>query len=339
MNSSGAQFSPGPDRGRTLFHPDCPVCRKQHLAGALSDAGLPARVRVRLLAAALGAGTLVPSSLALASDVGKPPTTKASQAPAPTPTPAPAPPASPAPDQPSVGTDETQETPVDEAPQLRDLLTSPEAGTDAGGEDVSGEAEETAPPPVPIGQAPAEPAPAEPTPAPLGQPPAPPPPVEPPAPAQTGPAPSPQPPPAPVEQPPSVTHEVATPHTVRPRGKRKAPERRAKPRGAAAQPVAQSEVALQRVEIALPVDAVPAATTTPDLVSQPPEPPSGPITGRAYTVQPGDSLWSIARRLVGPEPSDGRIAREMNRLWQLNRDRIGSGDPSLIYAGTVLRIQ
>jgi LysM domain len=56
-------------------------------------------------------------------------------------------------------------------------------------------------------------------------------------------------------------------------------------------------------------------------------------------VQPGDSLWSIARRLVGPEPSDGRIAREMNRLWQLNRDRIGSGDPSLIYAGTVLRTQ
>jgi LysM domain len=339
MNPLSEHLPAGPDHGRLHFDPDGPLRHHQRPTGAPSDPIRPTRARVGLLAAALGAGTLLPSPFAAASSPREHPTAKPSQTPAPAPAPAPEPSPSPAPDQPSLGTDETQEAPVDEAPQLRELLTSPEAGTDTGGEDVSGEAEETAPPPVPIGQAPAEPAPAEPTPAPLGQPPAPPPPVEPPAPAQPGPAPSPQPPRAPVEQPPPVTHEVATAHTVRPRVKRKAPERRAKPRGAAAQPAAQSEVALQPVDAALPVDAVPAAPTTPTLVSQPPEPASDPITGRSYRVQPGDSLWSIARRLVGPEPSDGRIARKMNRLWQLNRDRIGSGDPSLIYAGTVLRIK
>jgi nucleoid-associated protein YgaU len=71
-------------------------------------------------------------------------------------------------------------------------------------------------------------------------------------------------------------------------------------------------------------------------------PPSDPadtrITGASYTVRPGDSLWSIARRLLGPDASAGRIAREVNRLWQLNQDRIGTGDPSLIHVGTVLKL-
>jgi nucleoid-associated protein YgaU len=55
-------------------------------------------------------------------------------------------------------------------------------------------------------------------------------------------------------------------------------------------------------------------------------------------VRAGDSLWSIARRLLGPDASAGRIAREVNRLWQLNRDRIGTGNPSLIQVGTVLEL-
>jgi len=62
------------------------------------------------------------------------------------------------------------------------------------------------------------------------------------------------------------------------------------------------------------------------------------ISGQRYTVRAGDSLWSIARRLLGPEASAGRIAREVNRLWELNRDRIGTGSPSLIHVGTVLKL-
>jgi nucleoid-associated protein YgaU len=73
-------------------------------------------------------------------------------------------------------------------------------------------------------------------------------------------------------------------------------------------------------------------------VSQPASPADGVIRGQRYTVRAGDSLWSIARRLLGPEASAGRIAREVNRLWELNRDRIGTGNPSLIHVGTVLKL-
>lgn len=63
------------------------------------------------------------------------------------------------------------------------------------------------------------------------------------------------------------------------------------------------------------------------------------ITGkRFYTVQPGDCLWHIAASLL-PGADDGELAGEVARLWQLNEDRIGTGDPNLIYSGTVLRLR
>lgn len=59
---------------------------------------------------------------------------------------------------------------------------------------------------------------------------------------------------------------------------------------------------------------------------------------RFYTVQPGDCLWHIAASLL-PGADDGEVAGEVARLWQLNEDRIGTGNPSLIYAGTELRLR
>jgi nucleoid-associated protein YgaU len=56
-------------------------------------------------------------------------------------------------------------------------------------------------------------------------------------------------------------------------------------------------------------------------------------------VQPGDTLWSIARRLLGPDQSDAAVAREAARLWQLNGDRIGTGHPDVLLPGTVLRLR
>ena len=82
--------------------------------------------------------------------------------------------------------------------------------------------------------------------------------------------------------------------------------------------------------------APPPPTTVP--VPPPADPGDSRITGPTYTVRPGDSLWSIARRLVGAEASAGQIAREVNRLWQLNEDRIATGNPSLIHVGTVLKL-
>jgi LysM repeat protein len=60
---------------------------------------------------------------------------------------------------------------------------------------------------------------------------------------------------------------------------------------------------------------------------------------RYYVVQPGDSLWSIAKRLLGGDASAGRIAREVNRLWTLNRSRIATGDPDLLMVGTRLELR
>jgi LysM domain len=339
VNSLRAHLTAGSDHGRLHFHSDCPVCRNQRVDGARSDAVLPARAQAGLLAAALGAGTLLPGPVATASSPGEHPTAKPSQAPTSPPGPPESAPMS-APEEPLLGTDETQEAPVDEAPQVRELLINPEVGTDTGGEDASGDGEDSPPAPPPLGEAPAEPAPVEPTPAPLGQPPAPAPPVEPPpAPPQPAPTPMPQPPLAPAETPPAAElDQLATPHPAGPRVKPEVPERRTQPRRPSAQPIAQSEAVPQRESAPLPVEAVVPPSTTTASIAQQPEPSNGPITGDSYTVRPGDSLWSIARRLLGPEASAGRIAREVNRLWELNHDRIGTGDASLIYAGTVLRL-
>jgi nucleoid-associated protein YgaU len=68
-------------------------------------------------------------------------------------------------------------------------------------------------------------------------------------------------------------------------------------------------------------------------------PATTPVEGDSYRVRPGDSLWSIARRLLGRAASTGQIAREVNRLWELNRERIGTGDPDLLAIGTVLKLR
>jgi LysM domain len=59
---------------------------------------------------------------------------------------------------------------------------------------------------------------------------------------------------------------------------------------------------------------------------------------RFYTVQPGDCLWHIAAALL-PGADEEEIASEVTRLWQLNEDRIGTGNQNLIYAGTELRLR
>lgn len=58
-----------------------------------------------------------------------------------------------------------------------------------------------------------------------------------------------------------------------------------------------------------------------------------------YTVQPGDNMWSIAAACLtdreGP-PSAERTAELWRRVIELNRDRIISGNPGLIFPGEQL---
>lgn len=60
---------------------------------------------------------------------------------------------------------------------------------------------------------------------------------------------------------------------------------------------------------------------------------------RIHIVRPGESLWSIAQDLLGSNASAMRVAAEVARLWELNRDRIPSGDPDLIAVGQQLKLR
>ena len=61
-----------------------------------------------------------------------------------------------------------------------------------------------------------------------------------------------------------------------------------------------------------------------------------------YTVQPGDNMWSIASDCLaareGKTPSADRIAEAWRRMIDLNRSRIISGDPDLIFPGEQLLV-
>lgn len=71
-------------------------------------------------------------------------------------------------------------------------------------------------------------------------------------------------------------------------------------------------------------------------------PPAAPapavVDGSSYTVRPGDCLWSIAEALLPSGAGNEEIAAEVARLWRTNADRIGTGDPNVILAGTVLKL-
>jgi Tfp pilus assembly protein FimV len=61
-------------------------------------------------------------------------------------------------------------------------------------------------------------------------------------------------------------------------------------------------------------------------------------TGSVHVVRAGESLWSIARELLPARATSAQVAAEVARLWNLNQNRIESGDPNLILPGERLRI-
>jgi hypothetical protein len=58
-----------------------------------------------------------------------------------------------------------------------------------------------------------------------------------------------------------------------------------------------------------------------------------------HVVEPGESLWLIARGLVGEPAGIAQVASRVGRLWRLNAARIGSGSPDVIFPGQQLRLQ
>lgn len=64
---------------------------------------------------------------------------------------------------------------------------------------------------------------------------------------------------------------------------------------------------------------------------------SAPAVSRTMTVQPGDSLWSIARRRLPPSAGDPAIAAASRQIHRRNRAVIGA-NPDLIEPGQRLRL-
>lgn len=72
-------------------------------------------------------------------------------------------------------------------------------------------------------------------------------------------------------------------------------------------------------------------TTAPAVIRPQPTDAPQPVV----VVAPGDSLWAIARRHLGPTASDGDIAAAWPRWFEANRAVIGN-DPHLLRVGTSL---
>lgn len=62
-----------------------------------------------------------------------------------------------------------------------------------------------------------------------------------------------------------------------------------------------------------------------------------PEPSTRLVVSPGDSLWSVSQEQIGPDATPQQIAYEVERIFELNRDRIGE-DPNLIFLGQELLV-
>ena len=83
----------------------------------------------------------------------------------------------------------------------------------------------------------------------------------------------------------------------------------------------------------------PAADPGPVPTGEPPGALSrDPSDGRTHVVRQGECLWSIAHHQIGSDATPAQVARLVNRLWNLNRERIGTGEPDLLMVGTELRL-
>ena len=93
----------------------------------------------------------------------------------------------------------------------------------------------------------------------------------------------------------------------------------------------------EAVPAPVPAEEEAPHSVAPTPPATPPNEPHRDLAGkRVYVVQSGDCLWHIAIALLPAGADEAEVGGEVARLWRLNEDRIGTGDPSLIYAGTEL---
>ncbi|HEX3609952.1 MAG TPA: LysM domain-containing protein [Solirubrobacterales bacterium] len=110
-------------------------------------------------------------------------------------------------------------------------------------------------------------------------------------------------------------------------------------------PLAQPEAEAEQAAPEAPPPVSPPEAPEPT-AAQPPAVPigsgeaAGSLAGQSvHVVKAGECLWSIAEALLPSGADNAEIETEVQRLWRLNAGRIGTGDPSLVYAGTELRLR
>jgi hypothetical protein len=323
MASLTAHLKQSDDHGRLRFHPECPICRGERLSGALPGEAIVSPRSQALLAASVLALSSATSTAALATEPNQ----------------------------------EQEGTTAPEQVVINDVARSPEFDTggpttelqfDAGpapeAEDTV-EADATSPPEqeppieeiLPVadpGDGSDSKSAAQPAEPPTSDPIAAPPEAEPVA-SEPAPAPSLPETPAATQQEPQV--ETKAPPRAEERPLRAAAPEHAQPHDPAVTP-AQTTPTPQPEPVVVP--DVPSGswtvrlaenTTTHRHATQPAD--------RFHVVQRGESLWSIAKDLLGEDASVARIAREVNRLWDLNSARIGTGAPDLVMAGTRIALR
>lgn len=331
MASLTAHLRRPDDHGRLAFHPECPVCRGERLAGALPpDAVVGRRAQAVIAAGVLAFASATPTAVLAAEPVQEqegaaaPDQVPADDAPSapgfdpggrPSDLPFTATPEAAAPASPDPADDGTvpleQEPATDEDAPLADPGDG--TGTQSAGEQQA---------PVLTDPVPAAPSPPPTAPAAPSEPPASPPAVE--TPATT-----------PAEPAPGVT---APSHARKPDTAREVhrPPRPTVPQTLRAQPaprpapvIVASTPATAHVAQAQPAASSPAVVNHRRAARR---------ADRVHVVRREESLWSIAADALGAGASAARIAREVNRLWELNSDRIGTGDRDLLIAGTRLTL-
>ena len=318
MASLTAHLRRTDDHGRLPFHPECPLCRSERLAGAPPIDPLISRRSQALLAASVLAMSSATPTAVLAAE----------------------------PDQEQEGATAPEQLTTAEARSAPDFDTGgqpTDLQLDVGAAAPEADAEPEADAVVPQDATDVDEAAAA-TGAPstdeADEPPV--------ADVLAPPSPVPQPvptPASPAQHAPEATLEAPQVESVAPPRERK-PEpgsRRERPDRAAVPHAVPTGTDVVTPSPRLEVRAVPAvtiqsttirlarATATHRRAVQPAD--------RFHVVRPGESLWSIAKDRLGGDASVARIAREVNRLWELNSARIGTGEPDLLIAGTRIALR
>jgi hypothetical protein len=347
MRSLSTHLRQAEAHGQLAFHPDCPICRQTRLAGALATGGVVSvRAQALLAASLLALSTTAPATTALAGEQDQEHEGSATVAPGDpaenpdfdpggesTALPPSAPPPAQAPSAPSGSNEESG--PVEEAP-----ATNPsEPVVDSG--DGSATPTTTTPAAPTSSSQPSSPtAPQDAQPAAAA------------TPSATAADP---PPPAAPAGPPAAADPPQTPSATAPNTAAPEPSIRSRAR------VTKTRRHVARAHTQAPPqqagsgggtnDAPAAATSAAPVAATSPQPAQASaatpaLAGRAarpgdhtHTVRPSESLWAIASDLLGRDATPARVAREVHRLWQLNRQRIATGDPDLLMIGTTLRLR